>query len=90
MSSVKTLTGLAVASLLATGLVACGGKEQTLEAKPMEQGYQNSVDGKTAEGKCGEGKCGADKNASGACGAHKADTKTAEGKCGEGKCGGSK
>lgn len=97
MSNIKTLTSLAAASLLATGLVACGGKE-TFEAKPMEQGYQNAAkdapatsaattDSKAAEGKCGEGKCGAEhgKNASAACGA----SKTAEGKCGEGKCGGS-
>lgn len=106
MSNIKTLTSLAAASLLATGLAACGGKE-TFEAKPMEQGYQNTTkeapattsttttESKTAEGKCGEGKCGAEhgKNAEGKCGEGKcgaAHGKNAEGKCGEGKCGGSK
>lgn len=67
----RKITGLAVATLLATGLTAC--KEEKVEAQPMEQGYQNAepdqpataepntataTDTKTAEGKCGEGKCG--------------------------------
>lgn len=67
----RKITGLAVATLLATGLTAC--KEEKVEAQPMEQGYQNAEPDqpataepniatatatKTAEGKCGEGKCG--------------------------------
>lgn len=67
----RKITGLAVATLLATGLTAC--KEEKVEAQPMEQGYQNAESDqpataepntatatatKTAEGKCGEGKCG--------------------------------
>ena len=82
----RKITGLAVATLLATGLSAC--KEEKVQAQPLAQGYQNAdtaqpnqavvadtktADTKTAEGKCGEGKCG--------------EGKTAEGKCGEGKCG---
>lgn len=72
----RKITGLAVATLLATGLSAC--KEEKVQAQPLAQGYQNAdtaqpnqavvSDTKTAEGKCGEGK-------------------TTEGKCGEGKCG---
>lgn len=90
----KKLTGLAMATLLATGLTAC--QEDKAEAQPMTQGYQNAettqsataapnqaaaTDTKTAEGKCGEGKCG-----EAGCSATMAD-KSAEGKCGEGKCG---
>lgn len=36
----RKITGLAVATLLATGLTAC--KEEKVEAQPMEQGYQNA------------------------------------------------
>ncbi|MDI4481828.1 low-complexity protein [Moraxella lacunata] len=82
----RKITGLAVATLLATGLSAC--KEEKVQAQPLAQGYQNAdtaqpnqavvSDTKTAEGKCGEGK-----TAEGKCG----EGKTAEGKCGEGKCG---
>ena len=92
----RKITGLAVATLLATGLTAC--KEEKVEAQPMEQGYQNAepaqpataepnqatataTDTKTTEGQCGEGKCG-----EAGCSATMTE-KSAEGKCGEGKCG---
>lgn len=67
----RKITGLAAATLLATGLSAC--KEEKMQAQPLAQGYQNAdtaqpavaqpnqavvSDTKTAEGKCGEGKCG--------------------------------
>lgn len=97
--SKKHLTGLAMASLLATGLAGCANGGALFEAKPMKQGYQN--DAKTAEAKCGakecksadatcggktaQGSCGADKAAQGACGA-KTDAKDAC-KTAEGKCG---
>ncbi|SPX85905.1 HvfA family oxazolone/thioamide-modified RiPP metallophore [Moraxella ovis] len=85
----RKITGLAVATLLATGLTAC--KEEKVEAQPMEQGYQNAEPAqpataepntatatKTAEGKCGEGKCG-----EGKCGAEaKAGDKSANAGCG--------
>lgn len=85
----RKITGLAVATLLATGLSAC--KEEKVQAQPLAQGYQNAdtaqpnqavvSDTKTAEGKCGEGKCGeagcsatmGDKSASASCGASTAN-----------------
>lgn len=84
MATLKHLTGLTIASLLATGLSAQA--HTHAGAKPMNQGYQNSqktkCDPKTT--KCANAKCGASKSASASCGA---STKTTEGKCGEGKCG---
>ncbi|MDO4699779.1 MAG: hypothetical protein Q4A69_03720 [Moraxella sp.] len=92
MSNVKTLTSLAAASLLATGLSACASQAPSFEAKPMKQGYQNTQ--KHAEGKCG----GHGKQADGKCGAQKkTNSKCSDGKCGgkadkhaDGKCGASK
>ena len=81
MSNSKKITGLAVATLLVTGLVACKSEAMPKpQAKSMEQGYQNSTKPmggmmtKDAEGKCGEGKCAAapapaSKNANANCGA---------------------
>jgi len=90
----RKITGLAVATLLATGLSAC--KEEKVQAQPLAQGYQNAdtaqpnqavvSDTKTAEGKCGEGKCGAtnaDKSASASCGA--STDKNANASCGGSK-----
>lgn len=95
----RKITGLAAATLLATGLSAC--KEEKVQAQPLAQGYQNAdtaqpavaqpnqavvSDTKTAEGKCGEGKCGAtnaDKSASASCGA--STDKNANASCGGSK-----
>ena len=85
----RKITGLAAATLLATGLSAC--KEEKMQAQPLAQGYQNAdtaqpavaqpnqavvSDTKTAEGKCGEAGCSAtmgDKSASASCGASTAN-----------------
>lgn len=76
----RKITGLAVATLLATGLTAC--KEEKVEAQPMEQGYQNAE--KPAETtKPAESATTQPAQAT----ATATDTKTTEGKCGEGKCG---
>ncbi|STZ63672.1 Uncharacterized low-complexity protein [Moraxella lacunata] len=69
----RKITGLAVATLLATGLTAC--KEEKVEAQPMEQGYQNAEPAQPATAEPNQATATA------------TDTKTAEGKCGEGKCG---
>lgn len=75
-----------MASVLATGLVACKSDdvaktEAKAEAKPMAQGYQQHE--KTAEAKCGEAGCSATvdgKTANAVCGA-KTD-KNANATCG--------
>ncbi|OBX51821.1 hypothetical protein A9Z60_05925 [Moraxella nonliquefaciens] len=86
----RKITGLAAATLLATGLSAC--KEEKMQAQPLAQGYQNAdtaqpavaqpnqavvSDTKTAEGKCGEGKCG-----EAGCSATMGDNKSASASCG--------
>lgn len=91
MSNTKKITGLAMASVLATGLTACATNGAQMEnqatAKPMAQGYQNHAH-KSAEAKCGEAKCGgktahascgghADKNAHASCGAKSEKSATA-------------
>ncbi|MFB6348943.1 HvfA family oxazolone/thioamide-modified RiPP metallophore [Moraxella marmotae] len=96
MSSTKKLTGLAMATVLATGLIACKGEAAAAQAKPMKQGYQNTQapkaattnttkagEAKCGEAKCGEAKCGAattKKTAAAACGANA--KKTANAACG--------
>lgn len=85
MSNTKKITGLAMASVLATGLTACATNGAQMEnqatAKPMAQGYQNHAH-KSAEAKCGEAKCGGVKSSEAKCGEAKCGGKTAHASCG--------